>query len=134
MWWQILVAVAGSLLLAWAGLLVALWAARPDANGIPESLRLLPDVVRLLSRLARDASLPRGVRVRLWAVTVYLAIPIDVVPDFIPVIGYADDAIILAAVLRSAVRRAGSDAVRRHWTGTLAGLEAVQRIAGLPAT
>jgi uncharacterized membrane protein YkvA (DUF1232 family) len=134
MWWQILTAVVGGLLLAWAGLLIALWVARPQANRIPESLRLLPDVVRLLSRLAGDASLPRGVRVRLWAVTVYLAIPVDLVPDFIPVIGYADDAIIVAAVLRSVVSRAGSDALRRHWTGTVAGLDAVRRIAGLPAT
>jgi uncharacterized membrane protein YkvA (DUF1232 family) len=64
---------------------------------------------------------------------VYLAIPIDIIPDFIPVIGYADDAIIVSAVLRSVVRRAGAEAIRRHWPGTDDGLLALQRIAGLPA-
>jgi hypothetical protein len=49
---------------------------------------------------------------------VYLAIPIDLVPDFVPVLGYADDAIIVTLVLRSVVRRAGLGAVRHHWPGT----------------
>jgi uncharacterized membrane protein YkvA (DUF1232 family) len=65
---------------------------------------------------------------------VYLAVPIDIIPDFIPVIGYADDAIMVAAVLRSVVRRAGSDAVRRHWPGTRDGLAALWRVAGLPGS
>jgi len=68
-------------------------------------------LLRLLRRLAGDRSLPRGVRVRLWLLLAYLAIPIDV----IPVLGYADDAIIVTAVLRSVVRRAGLEALHRHW-------------------
>lgn len=60
--------------------------------------------------------------------------PFDLIPDFIPVIGYADDAIIVAAVLRSVVRRAGADAVRRHWPGTQDGLAALWRAAGLPGS
>src|SRR6266550_870077 len=88
-------------------------------------------VLRLLPRLAADASLPRGVRVRLVLLLAYLASPIDLVPDFIPVIGYADDAIIVAAVLRSVVRRAGADTIRRHWPGTEEGLATLSRIAGL---
>ena len=79
---------------------------------------MLPDVLRLLRRLAADKTLPRGVRIRLGLLLAYLAIPIDLIPDFIPVLGYADDAIIVTAVLRSVVRLAGIDAVRRHWPGT----------------
>ena len=60
-----------------------------------------------------------------------LAIPIDVIPDFIPVLGYADDAIIVTAVLRSVVRRAGLEALHRHWPGTDDGLAAVTRLCGL---
>ncbi len=63
----------------------------------------------LLRRLATDPDLPRGIRVRL--ILLYLIMPIDLVPDFIPVIGYADDAIIVAAALRSVTRRAGSQAL-----------------------
>ena len=69
---------------------------------------------------------------RLWLLLAYLAFPIDLVPDFIPVIGYADDVVIVAAVLRSVVRRAGPQAVRRHWPGTHDGLEALWRLARLP--
>ena len=96
-----------------------------------EALRILPDTLRLLGRLASDRSLPAGVRVRLWLLFVYLAIPIDLIPDFVPVIGYADDVVIVAAVLRSVVRRAGFDAIERHWSGTDDGLKAVSRLAGL---
>jgi len=96
-----------------------------------EALRILPDTVRLLRRLAADPSLPREVRVRLWLLLVYLAIPIDLVPDFIPVVGYADDAVIVAPVLRSVVRRAGRQAVRRHWPGTEDGVATLWRVASL---
>lgn len=97
-----------------------------------EALRLLPDTLRLLGRLAGDKALPRGVRVRLWLLLAYLAMPFDLIPDFIPVIGYADDAIIVCWVLRSVVRRAGAEAVRRQWPGTEDGLAVLWRVAGLP--
>jgi uncharacterized membrane protein YkvA (DUF1232 family) len=91
----------------------------------------LPDLVRLLRRLAGDPALPRGVRVRLGLLLAYLAMPFDVIPDFIPVLGYADDVIIVVAVLRSTVRAAGLPAVRRHWPGTDDGFAALTRLAGL---
>ncbi|MBA2558923.1 MAG: DUF1232 domain-containing protein [Propionibacteriales bacterium] len=119
------------LALIWLLLVVILWRAKPDRDRLRESLRLLPDVIRLLSRLAADKTLPLGVRIRLWALLAYLAMPIDLVPDFIPVIGYADDAIIVAATLRSVVRRTGQEALVRHWPGTPQGLTAVTRLAGL---
>ena len=58
----------------------------------------------------------------------YLALPIDLIPDFVPVLGYADDAIIVALVLRSATRRAGPDALAKHWPGTPEGLTALKRL------
>lgn len=76
---------------------------------------------------------PGGVRIRLWLLLAYLAVPFDLVPDFIPVVGYADDAVIVAFTLRSATRRAGAQALDRHWPGTPDGLAAVRRLAGLPA-
>jgi len=131
MWWQTLLGVAAGLLVLWLVLLVVLWRATPDQTRLRDALRLLPDVIRLLRRLAADDTMPRGVRVRLWLLLGYLALPVDLVPDFIPVLGYADDAIITALVLRSVVRRAGPDALARHWPGTPDGLTAVQRLARL---
>ncbi len=125
-------AVVGGLGLLWAALLGGLWLARPDELHARETLRLLPDVVRLLSRLARDGEQPRGVRLRLWLLLGYLALPVDLVPDFVPVIGYADDVVVVALALRSVVRHAGAESLDRHWPGTPQGLVAVRRLAGLP--
>jgi uncharacterized membrane protein YkvA (DUF1232 family) len=119
------------LALAYLTLLGALVLVRPKGNLLGETLRLLPDLVRLLHRLARDADVPRAARVRLWLLLGYLALPIDLVPDFVPVLGYADDAIVVSLVLRSTVRRAGAPVIRRHWPGTDDGLAALARLTGL---
>jgi uncharacterized membrane protein YkvA (DUF1232 family) len=130
-WAWTLLAVAGGLLLCWAVLVAVLWWRRPEETRLRDLLRLLPDVLRLVRRLAGDRSLPRGVRVRLWLLLAYLASPVDLVPDVVPVLGYADDAVVTVLVLRSVVRRAGSEALSRHWPGTPEGLAALRRAAGL---
>ncbi|SDP39674.1 Protein of unknown function [Pedococcus dokdonensis] len=129
-WWpDTVIGVVGGVVVLWVALVVALWLSRPDELRLREAIRLLPDVVRLLRRIAADDSLPRGVRVRLWLLLAYLALPLDLVPDFIPVIGWADDAVVVALALRSVTRRAGPDAIDRHWPGTPEGLAAVRRLA-----
>ncbi len=129
--WLVALAIAvGGILLLWVALMVALWIHKPDAMGVREALRLLPDLIRMLRRIAVDPDVPRGVRVRLWLLLGYLLMPIDLVPDFIPVIGYADDAVIVALALRSVTRRAGPQALERHWPGTPEGLAALRRLAG----
>jgi uncharacterized membrane protein YkvA (DUF1232 family) len=132
-WWSVAVSVLGGLFVIWLALIAVFWLNRPDDLRMQDAIRLLPDVVRLIRRLAADPDVPRGVRVRLWLLLVYLILPIDIIPDFIPVIGYADDAVIVALVLRSVVRGAGLDAVERQWPGTPEGLAAVTRLAGLAA-
>ncbi|MBB2911538.1 uncharacterized membrane protein YkvA (DUF1232 family) [Streptosporangium becharense] len=129
-WLTTALAVAGGLVVLWLAALVTLAITRPRAGLLTEAIRLLPDLLRLIPRLARDRTLPRGVRVRLWLLLGYLALPIDMVPDFIPVLGYADDAIVVAVVLRAVVRAAGPEALERHWPGTDGGLAAVRRLAG----
>jgi uncharacterized membrane protein YkvA (DUF1232 family) len=160
-WWKLALGVVAGLLLLWLALLVVLWWAvpgesvqreagpegrdrgnrdrgsrsgepAPEESGLREALRLLPDIVRLLRRLAADRTLPRGVRIRLALLLGYLALPVDLVPDFIPVLGYVDDAVVVALALRSVVRHAGSDALAQHWPGTPTGLRSVHRLAGLP--
>ena len=131
--WRILVGVAVAVAASWMALVVALLVVRPKGNLMAEAIRLLPDLIRLLRRLAADRTLPRGIRIRLWLLFGYLALPIDLIPDFIPLIGYADDAIIVAVVLRSVVRRAGLPAVQRHWPGTPDGFAALARLTGIAA-
>jgi uncharacterized membrane protein YkvA (DUF1232 family) len=130
-WLDLAIGLAAALLLAWVTLAVTLAIVRPRGGLLREALRILPDAVRLIRRLAADKTLPAGVRVRLVLLLIYLAIPFDPIPDFIPVLGYADDAIIVAAVLRSVVRRAGLDAVRAHWPGSDDGFAALTRLTGL---
>jgi uncharacterized membrane protein YkvA (DUF1232 family) len=133
-WWTIALGVVAGLVLLWLALGVVLWLSKPDDLSLRELVRLLPDVLVLLKRLARDPTMPKGVRIRLVLLLGYLAWPFDVIPDFIPVLGYADDAIVVALVLRSVARRAGPAALSRHWPGTAAGLGAARRLCGLPAS
>ena len=128
---RITAGVVLGLLVCWLALLIVLWRLRPRNGVATEALRAVPDVVRLTHRLARDATLPRTLRIWLWLLLAYLVSPVDLVPDFIPVIGYADDAVVVALVLRAVVKRAGHDAVARHWTGSADGLAAVERLAGI---
>ncbi|KUI32949.1 hypothetical protein AU196_11565 [Mycobacterium sp. IS-1742] len=132
--WEIAIGIGVGLVVTWLVLIAVLIAVRPRGGLLREALRILPDVLRLIRRLAADTSLPAGVRVRLMLLLAYLALPFDLIPDFVPVLGYADDAIVVVAVLRSVVRRAGLESVRRHWPGSDDGFQALCRITGLTAS
>lgn len=124
--------VLGALVLTWLVLVALLWWAgrREGTAGLREALRLLPDVVVLVRRLAADRTLPRAVRVALAGLLVYLLLPIDLVPDVVPVVGWADDVLVAVWVLRFVVRRVGEAALAQHWPGTPAGLAVVRRACG----
>ena len=124
----VIVTLATALLVLYVALLGALLLARPKGGSLAEALRLLPDTLRLFRRLAADRRLPPRIRWQLWLLLGYLAIPIDLVPDFVPVIGYADDAILVTLVLRSVLRRAGPQVIRGHWPGSAEGLAALGRL------
>jgi uncharacterized membrane protein YkvA (DUF1232 family) len=133
MWRQALAGTVVGLLAVWVVGVIALYVIgrrQDDPTTLKAGLRLLPDVLRLLRRLAADRTLPRGVRVRLMLLIGYLLFPIDLVPDFIPVVGYADDAIVVALALRSVINAAGPE---NHWSGSPEGLRAIKRLAGIPA-
>jgi uncharacterized membrane protein YkvA (DUF1232 family) len=123
-----------------AALLVGLWLAsvafvfivRPDRTALSDAARLLPDTVRLVKRLAGDHTIPRHTRWLVWMLLVYLASPIDLIPDFVPVVGVTDDAIISYVVLRHVVRRAGPKKLLEHWPGSPDGLAALERVLRLP--
>lgn len=121
--------VVAGLLVSWVLLILVLFVLRPQQVDLQEAKRFVPDLLRLVSRLARDPSCGRAVRVRLFLLIAYLASPVDLVPDFIPVLGYADDVIVLAIALRSVVRHAGTRALDEHWSGSAKGLVFVRRLA-----
>jgi uncharacterized membrane protein YkvA (DUF1232 family) len=102
--------------------------------GRRESARALagfiPDCVVLCGRLLRDPRIPRRKKALLVALAGYLALPFDLVPDFIPVAGQLDDVVIVALVLRSLLRGGGEGIVREHWPGPEASLALVLRLGG----
>jgi uncharacterized membrane protein YkvA (DUF1232 family) len=122
------VIVAAALVAMWLVFMVFVWVVRPDNTSLSDATRLLPDTLRLVRRLSTDRTIPRSTRWWIWALLIYLASPIDLVPDFIPVIGYADDAIITSFVLRHVIARSGTTKLREHWPGSEAGLEALVRL------
>ena len=125
----LLIAIASG----WVLFVAFLAVARPRNVSLRDILRLLPDTFKLMRGLAADRTLPRSVRVPVWLLVVYLAMPIDLVPDFVPVIGYADDAILTALILRRLVRKAGVAKLVQHWPGAPDQLEALHQLLRIPA-
>ena len=94
----------------------------------------VPDCVVLFRRLLGDPRTSRRQRALLVALLGYLALPFDVVPDFIPVAGQFDDAIVVALTLRAILRRGEPGMIEEHWPGPRASLALILRLAGRPAT
>ena len=124
---RLLAGLAVAVAAAWGLLVAVLWRIRPDDLTVRQALRLLPDLLRLIRRLAADPRIPARRRVVLWLLLAYLAVPFDLVPDFLPVIGHADDAVVVIAALRAV----GEEAIRRNWPGSPEGLAAVLALGGV---
>ena len=123
-----LLLVAAGVLLIYAGLVVVLMVAgRPGRAR--DLARLIPDCIVLVRRLLGDPRVPRRHKLLLGAVVGYLAFPFDVVPDFIPVAGQLDDALVVALALRAVLRRSGSELLTTHWPGPERSLALVLRLA-----
>ena len=108
------------------------------AAGRPATARalvsLVPDCIRLFRHLLKDPRLPRRNKLALLGVVAYLALPIDLVPDFIPIAGYLDDAIIVVLVLRHLLRGAKTELIKEHWNGSPESLALILRLTGHPPT
>jgi uncharacterized membrane protein YkvA (DUF1232 family) len=96
-----------------------------------ELVALVPNLTRLFTGLMRDPRVPRRAKVVLGATAVYLASPLDLIPEFIPVVGSLDDAIIAAVVLRYVVRASSQEIVAEHWPGDPATLRRILWLAGV---
>lgn len=96
-----------------------------------EAAAFLPNLLVLLRGLARDRRVSRSQKLLLVLAIAWVASPIDLVPEFVPVAGPLDDAIVVVLVLRRVMRAAGRDIVREHWRGDPATLERLLRVAGV---
>jgi uncharacterized membrane protein YkvA (DUF1232 family) len=123
-----LLVAAGVTLLVYLPLIGALVVAgrRLEARALG---RFIPDCLVLLRRLIGDERVPRRRKLALLALVIYLSIPIDLVPDFIPVIGQLDDVIVAALAFRYALRSGGPDLLAQHWPGPERSLQTVTRLA-----
>jgi uncharacterized membrane protein YkvA (DUF1232 family) len=124
--WGVLLIALAAYLVGVAALIAA--GRREDARALAG---FIPDCVVLVSRLARDRRISRAKRAVLFIVLGYLALPIDLVPDFLPGIGQLDDAVVLGLALRLLAHGGGSELVRQAWPGPEASLTIVLRAAGL---
>ena len=124
---RVLVLVAFALVV-WIGLIVVLIALGRRALA-RELATLVPNLTRLFAGLVRDPRVPLRAKVVLGATALYLAMPIDVVPDFIPIAGSLDDAIVAAFALRFVVRASSPEIVAEHWPGDPATLRRILWLA-----
>ena len=126
--WESALIVAVGFAAAYAAFVLALVVAgrRSQARALAG---FVPDCLVLVRRLTRDARVPRRRKLLLLGLGLYLATPFDLVPDFIPVAGQLDDAIVIALVIRALLRGGNEELLREHWPGPESSLRLVSRLA-----
>ena len=124
------VAIVVGLFVLWALLLMLFWALRPKGVPLRVLLGLVPDVVRLLRSVLADRSAPLDVRLVLIGLLAWILSPIDLIPEFIPVLGPLDDVVVAVVAMRYVRRRVGVEDLRQRWSGTPEGFALLLRIIG----
>lgn len=125
-----IVAIVIALAAFWVAMLIVFWIFRPRDVSARELVRLIPDVLRLLRSVITDRSTPLDVRAALVGLIVWIASPIDLIPEFIPVLGPLDDVVVAVVALRYARRRLGTDDLRARWSGSDDGFAMLVRVMG----
>jgi uncharacterized membrane protein YkvA (DUF1232 family) len=128
-WWAYGIITVAIFAALWGTLVLALYATGRGEDA-KELARFVPDCLVLVRRLLHDPRVARRHKALLLGLIAYLAFPFDLVPDFIPIVGQLDDALIVAWVLRRLVRGAGPEVVAQHWPGAQRPLRLVLRFAG----
>jgi uncharacterized membrane protein YkvA (DUF1232 family) len=123
-------AVVITLVVLWAGLLVLFWALRPKEVPVRELVRVIPDVLRLVRSVIADRTAPWDVRLTLVVLVAWILSPIDLIPEFIPVLGPLDDVVVAVVAIRYVRRRMGIEDLRRRWVGSDDGFELLVRVIG----
>ncbi len=128
--WRLIAGVVAGIAVLWVVLLVILWLLRPQGVSTRELLRLTPDVLRLLRSLIGDGSVPLDVRIVLIGLVAWIISPIDLIPEFVPVIGVLDDVVVAVVAMRYVRRRVGIEELQARWVGTPEGFALLTRVIG----
>ena len=128
--WGWVLGIVGSLLAVWLLFVAVLWLFRPRDVRLDQLVRIVPDVLRLIRQLIGDRSVPFGVRVAVGGLLLWFLNPIDLIPEFIPVLGPLDDVVVAVIVLRYVRRRLGDDGLRQRWPGTPEGYALLSGVLG----
>ena len=128
----VLIELVVGLVAAWLALIALLWLLRPRDVALGELVAFVPDLVRLVRSLLTDPTIDGRARLALGVLLVWLLSPIDLIPEFIPVLGPLDDVVVAVLVLRYVRRRLGIEALRSRWPGSEAGMRLLLRLVGEP--
>jgi uncharacterized membrane protein YkvA (DUF1232 family) len=128
--WTAIVAIVAGLVVLWIVFLGLFWALRPKGVSVREILGVIPDVLRLIRSVIGDRTAPLDVRVVLVGLLAWIISPIDLIPEFIPVLGPLDDVVVAVVAMRYVRRRLGAADLRRRWVGTDDGFAILTRIIG----
>jgi uncharacterized membrane protein YkvA (DUF1232 family) len=118
------------LLALWVGLIGSLWALRPRDTAVRDLVAVVPDVIRLVRHILADAAVPLRVKIALATALLWVLSPIDLIPEFIPVLGPLDDIVVVVVTLRYVCRQLGHDVLRQHWAGSDQGFAILARVIG----
>lgn len=127
---SLLVGIAVGVAVLWSLLVVLFFVLRPKGVAAREIIGIVPDVLRLIRSVITDRSVPMDVRVVLVGLLAWILSPIDLIPEFIPVIGPLDDVLVAVVSMRFVRRRLGTEELRRRWAGTPDGFATLTRVIG----
>jgi uncharacterized membrane protein YkvA (DUF1232 family) len=101
-----------------------------EPSAVKEGLLFVPNVAKLLGRLAQDSRVPRSTKWGMALFGLYLANPIDLIPDWIPILGFLDDVVLIAFVGRWVARTVPPELIREHWDGQIPFPDVVDKLTG----
>jgi len=127
---RVIIGIVVGIAALWVAVLVLFWLFRPKGVAVREVLAIVPDVLRLLRSLIGDRSAPLDVRVVLVGLVAWIISPIDLIPEFIPVLGPIDDIVVAVVAMRFVRRRMGVEDLRRRWSGSPDSFALLLRVIG----
>jgi uncharacterized membrane protein YkvA (DUF1232 family) len=127
---ELVIGLVVGLLVLWVALLIVFFLLRPKDVPLRELLTVVPDVLRLLRSLVRDPTVPTDVRVAVIGLIAWILSPIDLIPEFIPILGPLDDVVVSIVAMRYVRRRVGVADLEARWQGTPDGFALLIRVIG----